>query len=238
MGNLELQKLKSKVFVPNILPNNLLLHSSWYIVANIQGYKPNLTRKKIAPGILTLAKPSIFLLSPFSYFQRRVVSVREDKTHLPHAWTPEASGDCEWYKPGETLQDSNEKSKDENTTQLFLQRLWQTRNHQIFYLSWKSDLKFEISAVVPTWKVDVRWYNMVLDLLVRCLKNCLKHILPNPNGDKHVGLPWSEVKIITKKTNLLGGWTTHLQNISGGENKKYLKPSKVEWDRIPTDPEM
>ena len=137
-----------------------------------------------------------------------------------------------------TLQDSNEKSKDENTTQLFLQRLWQTRNHQIFYFGWRSDLKFEISAVVPTWKVDVRWYNMVLDLLVRCLKKILKHILPNPNGDKHVGLPWSEVKIITKKTNLLGGWTTHLQNISGGENKKYLKPSKAEWDRIPMDPEM
>ena len=175
---------------------------------------------------------------PFSfwvlaYFLRRVVSVREDKTHLPHAWTPQPLGIVNGTNLP-VLQDSNEKSKDENTTQL----LWQTKKHQICYFGWKSDLKFKLSAVVPTWKVDVRWYNMVFGLLVRCLKKVFKNILPNPNGDKHVGLLWSEVKIITKKTNLLGGWTTHLQNISGGENKKYLKPSKAEWDRIPTDPEM
>ena len=78
-----------KVFVPNILPwicftsfyDTLLLHSR---------YKPNLTRKN-SPAQWRLENfPSSFWV--LAYFQRRVASGREDKTHLPHAWTPSLWG--------------------------------------------------------------------------------------------------------------------------------------------------
>jgi len=78
--------------VPNILPNNLLLHSSWYIVANIQGYKPNLTRKKLPLEFWRLQNPPFSFWVLFPIFRGELLVLGRIKLTYPMHEPPRPLG--------------------------------------------------------------------------------------------------------------------------------------------------